>query len=235
MPIKQTGSASVHEIDRWDGGVGWIAHPDETMQRASHAIAVADEDGTDEVWVIDPVDAAGVDELIGDLGDVAGVVCSLDRHTRDAAAVAARHDVSVFVPEWMSGVEGKVDAPIETFGHRLADSGFRAIPVRNSSVPPWQEVALFDGETLYVGDAVGTAPYFLTPGERLGVHPMLRLIPPRDAFRGLDPDRIVVGHGTGIHENATRVLREALANARRGVPTVYLRALIEMGRGAIRR
>ncbi|WP_166377168.1 hypothetical protein [Halorubrum sp. BOL3-1] len=42
-------------------------------------------------------------------GDVAGVVVLQDRHTRDAAAVARRHGVPVFVPEWMSLTREKLD------------------------------------------------------------------------------------------------------------------------------
>ena len=58
MGLKAAGDARLHEIDRFDGGVGWIAYPEETMERASHALAVHDEEGdADEVWVIDPVDA----------------------------------------------------------------------------------------------------------------------------------------------------------------------------------
>ena len=51
MPMKGGDSDEYREIDRWDRGVGWIAHPGETMQRASHAL-VGDEGG---LWVIDPV------------------------------------------------------------------------------------------------------------------------------------------------------------------------------------
>ena len=47
-------------IGRWDGGVGWIAHPEERGRRASHAIR--GEDG--DVGVFDPLDAPGVDDLL---------------------------------------------------------------------------------------------------------------------------------------------------------------------------
>jgi hypothetical protein len=40
------------EIDRYDRGIGWIAYPEETMQRASHVLA---SDGG--AWVVDFVDA----------------------------------------------------------------------------------------------------------------------------------------------------------------------------------
>jgi hypothetical protein len=220
--MKGSGTAELEVIDRFDGGVGWLAYPDETMQRASHALAV-----DDEVWVVDPVDAPGVDDLLAEYGEVAGVVLGLDRHKRDSAAVARRHGVSVHVPRWMTGVGGEVDAPVERFAGELADTGYRAITVRDSAVPPWQEVALYDDEsgTLVVPEAVGTCDYFMTDEERLGVHPMLRLFPPTDALGGLSPERILVGHGAGVHENAAAALRDALRNSRSRTLSLYGKAL----------
>jgi len=61
--------------------------------------------------VFDPVDAPGVDDLLADLGTVAGVVVGLDRHKRDSAAIATRHDVPVYVADWMTGVAEEIDAP----------------------------------------------------------------------------------------------------------------------------
>src|SRR5699024_3715660 len=83
MPMKDTGRTDLVTIDRFDGGVGWLAHPDERMQRASHALST--DDG---VWLVDPVDADGLDDLLAEEGDVAGVVILLDRHKRDAARLA---------------------------------------------------------------------------------------------------------------------------------------------------
>ncbi len=219
MATKESGrSGDWREIDRWEGGVGWIAHPDEKMQRASHAFEV---DG--DVWVIDPVDAEGIDDLLADYGEVAGVAVLLDRHTRDADAVANRHDVSVHVPRWMTGVEEKVDAPVERFGVELADTGYEAIQILDT--PFWQEAALHDGDAgvLVVPEAVGTAPFFRTGGERIGVHPMLRLFPPKRLGR-LSPDRVLVGHGAGVHEDATDALRDALDGSRSRAPSLYAKA-----------
>ncbi|MFB6177781.1 MAG: hypothetical protein ABEI99_11690 [Halobaculum sp.] len=216
--MKGAGTADVREIDRYDGGVGWLAYPDEKMQRASHAVS---HDG--EVWVLDPVDAPGVDDLLAELdGDVAGVVVGLDRHKRDAAAVADRHDVPVYVPNWMTGVVAEIDAPVERFGSELTD-GVRAIRVRDSSIPPWQEVALlFDSSgTLYVPEALGNAEYMVTNAERLGVHPMLRLTPPRAELAGLDPDHVVVGHGIGVHERASQAVDDALSVSRSNTLSLY--------------
>jgi hypothetical protein len=210
------------EIDRFEGGVGWIAHPEEEMQRASHALAV---DG--EVWIVDPVDAAGIDDLVAELGDVAGVVVTLDRHARDAAAVADRHDVPVYLPEFFEGVTGKLDAAVARFGDELSDTGIRAITVVDNRF--WQEVALYDPTdgTLVVPEAVGTAPFFLAGGEVLGVHPMLRLAPPR-GLREVAPERILVGHGAGVLEDAARALEDALTGSRRRAPLLYASTVREL-------
>ncbi len=219
--MKGSGEADLAVVDEFDGGVGWIAYPDETMERASHALSV---DG--DIWVLDPVDADGVDDLLADLdGEVAGTVVCLDRHKRDAAAVATRHDVPVYVPEWMTGVAAKLDAPVERFGRELG--GLRAITVRDSSLPPWQEVALYDeaGGTLYVPEAVGASAYMRTGAETIGVHPMLRLTPPRRALGDLDPDRVLCGHGAGVLDHGGRELAAALDSSRGNAPGLYVRSI----------
>jgi hypothetical protein len=220
--VMKGGTPELREVDRWEGGVGWMAYPDERMQRASHALV---NDG--DVWVVDPVDAPGVDELLEDLGDVAGVVVALDRHKRDAAAVARRHDVPVYIPAWMTGVAPQVDAPVERFATHLADTGYAAIRVRDTTLPSWQEVGLYNEEegTLLVPEAVGTAEYYVVSRERLGVHPMLRLTPPRRPLQDLFPERILVGHGEGVFDDATRALQDALEGARQRTPALYAKAV----------
>jgi hypothetical protein len=215
MPMKGSGRAAYEEIDRFDGGVGWLAYPDERMQRASHALA-----SDDGMWLVDPVDAADLDDLLAAFGDVAGVVLLLPRHERDAAKIAHRHDVSVHVPSWMTGVTSDLDAPVERFSDELGESGYR---LRKVSTPLWQEAALYHDEerTLVVSEALGTAAFFRTDAERLGVHPALRLLPPRRSFRGFTPDRILVGHGAGVHEDASRALSAALDGSRRRAPSLY--------------
>ncbi|WP_435144662.1 hypothetical protein [Halobaculum sp. P14] len=224
MPMKGDGTADPERIDEFDGGLSWLAYPDERMQRASHAVT---DDG--DVWILDPVDGPGVDEFVASLdGDVAGTVVCLDRHKRDAAAVADRHGVPVYVPEWMTGVAEELDAPVERFGDALG--GFDAIAVKRGAVLPWQEVALYDetGGTLYVPEAVGTVDFMTVPGERLGVHPALRLLPPRRPLSGLDPDRVLVGHGAGVHDDAATALAEALRRSRRTAPELYARTAASM-------
>jgi hypothetical protein len=230
MTMKGTGAASLREIDSFDGGdsaaadanlrgVGWLAYPDELMQRASHAFA---RDG--EVWVVDPVDAQGVDDLLADLGDVAGVLVLLDRHTRDAAAIADRHDVAVHIPGWMTGVANELDGPVERLDPGATVAGFEVHEVVDNLL--WQEAALHrpsDG-TLYVPEALGTADYFTAGDDRLGVHPMLRFTPPR-SLTELDVERLFVGHGAGITDGAGKTVASAIDRARRGAPRVWYEAL----------
>ncbi|WP_158056777.1 MBL fold metallo-hydrolase [Halorussus halophilus] len=217
MPLKQSQPATeFEEIDRWDHGVGWLAHPDETMQRASHALEV---DG--KVWVVDPVDAPELDDLLAEFGTVEGVVVLLNRHFRDADEIARRHDVPVYVPSWFDRVQ-EMRAPLKRFDGTLPETDYRVVKVFDSF--GWEEAALYDDEsgTLVVPEAIGSAPYFTTESERLGVHPMLRPIPPK-ALRGLRPERIVVGHGAGVADDAASVLTATLRGARRRTPKLFAR------------
>ncbi|WP_339102773.1 hypothetical protein [Haloterrigena salinisoli] len=217
MPLKVDERATeFREIDRFDGGVGWIAHPDEEMQRASHAL---ERDG--DVWLVDPVDTAGLDELVAEFGDVRGVVVLLDRHTRDAEAIADRHNVPVYLPQIFEGVTEDLDAPVARFSDELSDSGLEAHTIVDNRF--WKEVALYDPDdgTLVVPESVGTAEFFRAGNERLGVHPVSRLRPPREELGGFSPERILVGHGPGIATDAPAALADALENARRRAPQVY--------------
>jgi hypothetical protein len=124
----------------------------------------------------------------------------LDRHNRDCAALATRLGVR----------------------HHLVPQGslgpFAFITIKNSQ--SWKEVALWwpDRRVLVCGDALGTARYFRAGNERLGVHPLLRLRPPRRQLGALQPDIVLCGHGEGVLENADAVLREALSTSRRRLP-----------------
>ena len=207
------------KIDEWNGGFGWIAHPEEEMLRASHALA------TDEgVWLIDPVDVPDLDDWLAEFGEVAGVVALVGRHTRDAAEVANRYDVPVYLPEPLSSARKELDARVELFDDELPGTGYRAITLLDT--PVWTEVALYDDEsaTLLVPESVGTAEFFRAPGERLGVHPARRLVPPTP-LRGFVPERILVGHGEGITEDASGALREALSGSRRNAAKLYTNTL----------
>lgn len=217
MPAKRTGLGTFEPIDEFEGGFGWIAHRDETMRRASHALV---DDG--HVWLVDPVDAEGLDETLADFVDVAGVVVLFHYHRRDAAAIATRHDVPVYLPTGMTAIDdADVAAPVERFADRLDGTGYYLREVASSRI--WQEWTLYDGETLVVPESVGTADYFVAPGERLGVSMMRRLTPPRTTLDGLEPDRILCGHGEGIFAGAAPELERALREARRTAPGMYVR------------
>jgi hypothetical protein len=87
----------------------------------------------------------------------------------------------------------------------------------------WREVALWwAGErALVVAEAIGTAPAFAL-GRRAGVHPMLRLVPPRKQLSRFQPERLLVGHGEAIESGADAALREALAESRSDLPRLLL-------------
>jgi glyoxylase-like metal-dependent hydrolase (beta-lactamase superfamily II) len=97
-------------------------------------------------------------------------------------------------------------------------SPFACISVRHKR--SWNEIALWwpDRRVLVCADVLGTAPYFRAGNERLAVHPLLRLRPPRRELGALQPDVILCGHGEGVLEDADAALREALSTSRRRLP-----------------
>jgi len=190
MELKADGDADLHEIDRFDRGVGWIAYPGEAMERASHAIAVPNEESeTDDVWVFDPVDAPGVDDLLADPDG---------RGRRGRARPSQARQRSDRDPTRRSRLRRRLDDRCRRGDRRPPSSGSaRGWRTRGSRRfdprlhdPPWQEVGFFDGETLIVPESLGSASYFRGDRERLGVHPMLRLMPPIEALSGLNPERV---------------------------------------------
>jgi hypothetical protein len=190
-------------VTEWTGGCSWIAYLDERGQRASHAL------NTDEgVWLVDPVDARGLDDTIAVLGDVAGVVVLQDRHSRDSAAVARRHGVAVHLPEWVHGEAENLDAPVERIGNELPGTAYRLYELL--AEPDWQEAVLVDEteSTLVVPEAVGTLASFGADDGTLGVH--LSLEEPPWRLADWLPDKILVGHGESVHRNAVAQLTEAL-------------------------
>jgi hypothetical protein len=179
-------------------GFGWIAAEPRLLQRASHALVA---DG--QVWLVDPVQVEGLEERVRAAGRVVGVLQLLDRHGRDCASLARTFGVPLrYVPR--AGTPGP---PFEV--------------IRTVRIPLWREAALWwpERRTLVVADALGTAAYFRAPGELLGVHPVLRLIPPRSLAR-LEPEHVLCGHGQGVHgPEAADALHEALRTARRRTPS----------------
>lgn len=212
MPRKITGTGQFQAIDRWDRGLGWFAHPSEGMERASHALVT--DDG---VYLVDPLDTIGLDEHLAELGEIAGIVVLLAEHTRHAARLATRHDVPVYVPEWL---RVDLDVPVVRFTGQLGESDYALEPILVNRI--WREGALWNGRTLYVPESVGTAEYFLAPDERLGVSHMRRFWPP-EGLTDYDPERLIVGHGTGIFDDPAVAITTAVENSRPSAWTFYRR------------
>jgi hypothetical protein len=186
------------------GSLAWIARPDERMRRASVALAVAGG-----CLLFDPVDADGLDDALAGIGQVLGVCRLLDRHGRDGAALAARHGAPLLTPSELRRSTAYPEIETREIYHARR----------------WRETAVWvpTRSLLVVPEAVGTVPFFLAhPGDRLGVHPLARIKPPRAALAGLDPDTIAVGHGAPVIGGAAPDLRRALIGARRDLPSAVL-------------
>jgi len=151
----------VRSVDQLAHATGWMAA--ERMSRTSHALEV---DG--RVWLFDVVDWPELDERVRELGEPAGVVQLLDRHSRDCAAVASRLGV-----------------PHHVVPRALPGTPFELRPV--VQLRWWREAALWwpERRLLLVADAIGTIPFFRAGAEPAGLHPVLRLRPPRALRRDL--------------------------------------------------
>ena len=187
---------TVRVYDEYTFGFSWVL--EELMQRSSHALVL---DG--KVWLVDPV---AFDEALAraaGLGEIAGVLQLLDRHDRDCAALAERYGVPhLKVPDAVPGTPWK------------------AIPVVR--FPGWKETALWwpEQEALIVAEVVGTNPYYTAGRAAVGMHPMLRALPPK-GLRSYSPRHLLMGHGAGVHgAAATPALRQAHDRARRDIPRV---------------
>jgi hypothetical protein len=170
-----------------------------TMVRSAHAVRCSDR-----VWLVDPFEDEPALREAESLGTLAGVFQLLDRHNRDCEAIAARLGVPVLrVPR---------DAP---------DTPFEVVPVLSRW--GWREVALWwQGErALIVAEAIGTAPAFAL-GRRAGVHPLLRLTPPRSQLARYRPSMLLVGHGPTIEADAAAALDDALGHARSDIPRLVM-------------
>jgi hypothetical protein len=187
-------------------GITW--HETDAMARAAHAV----RDGQ-RVWLIDPFEDDAALEAAAALGQPAGVIQLLDRHQRDGEQIAARLGVALL----------RLPAS-------LPNTPFEVVSV--VSRPWWKEIALWWAQerTLIVAEAIGTGPAFAL-GRRAGVHPVLRLLPPRSALGGLHPERLLVGHGPALDADADPALRQALASSRSDVPKL-LAKLPSIIRGA---
>jgi hypothetical protein len=152
-------------------GITWMEHS--RTVRTAHALA-----SEEQVWLIDPFDDEPALQAAATLGRPAGVLQLLDCHNRDCDPIATRLGVQLLrVPD------------------RAPDTPFEVVPVL--SRPGWKEVALWWAQerALIVAEAVGTATAFAL-GRRAGVHPVLRLTPPRSQLSAYRPEMLLVGVAT---------------------------------------
>jgi hypothetical protein len=185
--------------DELEFAFGWI-DDDDRIRRASHALV---DDGS--VWLVDAIDWPDAVDRAQSLGRVRGVLQLLDRHGRDGGTIADRLNVPLHVVP-----RGRlVDAPFE-FLHVIETRW-------------WNEVALWwpQRRTLVAADALGTVAYFRARREPVGVHPFLRLRPPR-ALRRVFPEHILCGHGEGVHKCAAEALHATLRTSGRRLPAALV-------------
>ncbi len=179
---------------------GLTVHETGGMQRAMHAL----RDG-ERTWLIDPFHASEFRDALGELPPLAGVIQLLDRHNRDCVEIA-----------------GSLDLPLHRIPAHLPDSALEVVRIISQRF--WNEVALWapGTRTLVIAEAVGTAPLFAL-GRPAGVHPMLRLLPPRRALSGYAPDQLLVGHGPALAAGGAEALAGALSAARADLPKLALK------------
>jgi hypothetical protein len=174
-------------------GISWTEEGG--MARTAHAVA---SDG--RVWMIDPYEDESALEAAAELGQPAGVIQLLDRHNRDCEPIASRLEVPYLrLPGSAPETPFEVVSVISRWG--------------------WREIALWweEQRALFVAEAIGTAPTF-TLGRRAGVHPLLRLTPPRSQLSRFRPTMLLVGHGKTIEAGGAAALAEALSHSRSDMP-----------------
>jgi hypothetical protein len=187
-----------NSIQRHPLGLTWVETSG--MRRAAHALRA---DG--RVWFVDPFDDEMAMSAAVELGSPAGVIQLLDRHNRDCGPIAQRLEVPLLrVPE------------------QVSDSPFTVVPV--ISRPWWREVALWwpAERALVIAEAVGTVPAFAL-NRRAGIHPMLRLRPPKSALTRYSPERLLVGHGAALESGGAEAIDDALAGALSDIPQLVLK------------
>lgn len=191
-----------------DLGLSWVV--DEPLERASHALA---HDG--RVWFVDPVDDPAAMEAALALGEPAGVLQLLDRHGRDCRAIAERLAV-----------------PRLKLPQAVPDSPFAVVP-SGVRLPRWSEVALWwpQPRALIVAEVLGTSPHYTLDSGPVGVHALLRMLPP-GGLRRFDPEHLLTGHGAPLHgPEVAGQIDAAYARSRRDLPKMAFK-LARMGRAA---
>jgi hypothetical protein len=189
------------EILTHDLGLSWVM--DDALRRTSHALV---DDG--RVWLIDPVDEPSAMAAATALGEPVAVLVLLDRHRRDARAVAERLGITRL----------KVPAAVP-------DSPFEVIP-SGVVIPQWSEVGLWwpERSALVVPEVLGTSPHYTLDSGPVGVHPLLRALPPTE-FRHHPAEHLLPGHGAPLHGPQTAgEIEEAYARSRRDLPKLLTKA-----------
>ena len=217
MAIKIEEKTEADFIDKWENGFGWIARPEEAMERTSHAF------WDEGLYLVDPLDAENLDQKIEEFGEVKGIILLFDRHERDSVELAERYGCPIFVPEWF---ERSLNAEVKEVSGKVPDTDWEIHQVVDSKTG--KETALYNSErkTLIVADALGTTDHMLGRGEKLGMNPFYRLSPPVKLLE-FDPERIFCGHGEGIQENASEYMKETLRHSRLKAPSAFFNAFYE--------
>ena len=209
--------ATIEVVDRFEGGISWKHAGSGLLECRSHALI--DDDG--HVWLVDPLDGAGLDEELERLGEVAGVLVLFDRHLRSSARLAQRYGARLLAPpgRWRRG--NRRPASAEELADTVEGCPFRFLPVVERD-GQWLEWALWwdDRGILVVPEAVGSAEWYRSRSrEPLAVHPVLRVVdPPRallDLGADVHPTRLLVGHGNSIAHDAEETMELAVHEARR--------------------
>jgi len=221
MAIKIEELKEAEFIDEWKHGFGWIAKPEENMQRTSHGFVEGEG-----VYLVDPVDAENLDQKIEEYGEVKGIVILFARHERDSEKLAGKYDCPIFVPEWF---ERDLDADVEKISDKVPGTDWEIHTVVDSRVS--KEAALYhrQSDTLIVADSLGTTKHLRGRGEKLGMSPLYRFNPPKKLL-DFDPQRIFCGHGEGITEDATETMQETIQQGRRKTFSAYFNAFYQMFR-----
>jgi hypothetical protein len=205
FPRPTAAQAMTNSIQRHPLGLTWVETSG--MRRAAHALRA---DG--RLWLIDPFEDEMALSAAAELGSPAAVIQLLDRHNRDCGPIAQRLEV-----------------PLLRVPDAVSDSPFTVLPV--ISRPWWREKALWweSERALVIAEAVGTAPAF-TLGRRAGIHPMLRLRPPKGPLTTYSPERLLVGHGAALESGAAAAITDALDGSLSDIPQLLLK-LPSLARG----
>lgn len=220
MAIRIDELREAEFLDEWKNGFGWIARPEEKMQRTSHSFV---DDG---VYLVDPVDAENLDQKIKEYGEVKGIVILFGRHTRDSEEIAKRYECPIYVPEWFSrDLKGEV----KKIKDKVPGTDWEIHTVKDSSIS--REAVLYNrkNKTLIVADTLGTAKHLRGRGEELGMSPLYRFNPPKKLLE-FNPERIFCGHGKAVTEKASEKLKQTIKRGRTKTVSAYFNAFYYMFR-----